>query len=297
MKLYLFLIIISLSTKAFAQQLIDIAINKDTIKEYVTALAHDSMRGRLSGTKQNILAGAYIVKQFKKIGLQQPNTQGYAQEVVVDKKFYGNNIIGVINGYDSTKRDSLIIFSAHYDHIGGGYNGANDNATGVAAMLSLAQYYALYANNAYTLVFVAFTGEEQGMIGSQFFVNTVQPKLIKYNINLEMLGRPVGKTLRPFYYSAYEHNIVHTLNNSLFSVDSTYTDNYFKKDSYHNQNLYKRSDHYSFNNVGVNAITIMLSSPHDKYYHQKTDETITIDFDSMYVVVKAIALATTSLIE
>ncbi len=295
-KIFLIILLCKCTYTNAQVQLVDSIINKETLYQHVSALAHDSMRGRQSGTKQNKAAGEYITSEFKKMGLLTINNIGYAQPVIVAKKYYGNNIIGVIEGLDSIKKDTLIIFSAHYDHIGGSYNGANDNASGVAGMMSLAKYF-MQIDNAYTLLFIAFTGEEHGMIGSQFFVRSINTNFIKLNINLEMLGRPKGNSNMPYFISNKGKQYLNLINENLSSQNDKYGKNYFKPNTFIGQNLELRSDHFSFNQFRVNAFTIMNTSPTDKHYHQTTDETKTLDFDAITNVVKAIALATTPFVE
>jgi Zn-dependent M28 family amino/carboxypeptidase len=291
------------------KEITDSIITKELLKEYVSALAHDSMEGRFSGSIGNIKAALYIAGTFRQLGIPFINAiGGYASAVIKNNESYGYNIIAALPGMDSLKKDSIIIFSAHYDHIGKNlaegnmgariiqpndaiFNGANDNASGVAAVLALAKYYNANPINAYTLIFVAFTGEELGMVGSTEFVKKLTKKQVKNVFNLEMLGRPVGNKVRP-YVTGINKKMVKQLNSNLLSKDSSFGNNFFREDSYLNANLVLRSDNVPFNEHGVNAITIMLSSPTDQYYHTNDDELETLNFNAMQLVVKAIALAT-----
>jgi Peptidase family M28 len=287
-------------TSTFAQQkIIDSLITKEILKEYVTALAHDSMEGRSSGTKGNMDAGVFIANIFEEIGLKKiSGIGGYGDKVMKGKEFYGYNIIGVLDGIDSIKQKDIIIISAHYDHIetnSGGWdkinNGANDNASGTAAVLALATYYKALHSNKYTILFVAFTGEEYGLIGSTELANKLNPNQVHLVINLEMLGRSPSKSIHPFITGSGNSSFVTILNKNLKAKESTYSNYFFENDSYPTQNLVTRSDNYPFNKLGINAYTIMLSSPTDKYYHTNNDETKTLDFNAMLIAVKAIALA------
>lgn len=141
---------------------------------YVSALAHDSMQGRATGSDGMLKAAHFIAEQMKRIGLQIVKTNdGFFQR-------YGKlshwdeheaiNVIGAIPG--TSKPDELVIFSAHYDHIGkikskkdSVFNGANDNASGTALLLQLASYYA-QTKPERTILFIAFSGEELGLKGS-----------------------------------------------------------------------------------------------------------------------------------
>jgi hypothetical protein len=107
-------------------------------------------------------------------------------------RFKASNVCGMIRG--SKKPDSLIVISAHYDHLGGMgdetyFPGANDNASGLAHLLSLAQYYSKNPPS-YSIIFICFAGEEAGLIGSKYFVENSLISLdkIRFLINLDLTG-------------------------------------------------------------------------------------------------------------
>lgn len=276
------------------------------------ALAHDSMQGRLTGTIGLQKAAGYIAGEMEKIGLIKMAgvDNGYLipWERKERKKMYGaENVIGIISG--GSKQDTLIIFSAHYDHLGvlsaqkalpfrtgfrrvkGDtiFNGANDNATGVAAMLELARVYA-QSKPDYTLMFVAFSGEELGLWGSAAFAAKFDNKVVKLNINLEMLGRPLGE--KPFVTEPEEGSEFRDLlNYHLSSNSSDYPKSFFTIDPYPEQRLFERSDNISFYKNGIPAYTIMASNPRDEFYHSSADHAATIQFDEMTRIVQAIAIA------
>ena len=296
------------------------AISEEKLKQHVFAIAHDSMQGRLTGTPEIFNAARYIAACMDSIGLQP--LPGSASGFIIPWKYKMNQILdnhvaGMIRGQE--KCDTMIIFSAHYDHIGVWsqqkatpfgqlskrvkgdtiYNGANDNATGVAAMLELARWF-MQMRPAYTLVFVAFSGEEFGLWGSYDYVTHQGPgiferKKVKLNINLEMLGRP-GKN-RPFVTPpAPPPNILTELNRNLQRLSTSYPKNYFVRDPYPDQNLFRRSDNYSFFEKHVNAYTIMASSPRDQYYHSPADEAESIQYPAMRNIIQAIAFALTPIV-
>jgi len=92
-------------------------------------------------------------------------------------EYDGINVMGALKGNESA--DSIVVFSAHYDHIGmdqpgyyvedSVYNGANDNASGVSTIIELAKYYSALKGNKYTILFIAFSGEEMGLLGSEYW--------------------------------------------------------------------------------------------------------------------------------
>lgn len=289
------------------------------LKQHVSALSHDSMGGRFSGSAGMVKSASYISVEMDAVGLHPylEHDTGrfliYWDTVLQGKSYWGYNVAGVLPG---VIKDTAIIFSAHYDHIGvqatqkalpfGAYsrrtkgdtiyNGANDNATGVAALLCLARHFASMPPPHYTLIFVAFSGEELGLVGSDQFAASLASDLpIMYNINLEMLGRPKGTGVfvtEPDKYTAFRQD----LNKILFEQDREYKRNYFGVDPFANQNLFERSDNFSFYKRGIPGYTIIASDPRDRYYHHTGDELGTIEFEEMGKIVEAIKLAVKPLV-
>lgn len=158
------------------------AIEQPRILDDIKYLAADTLAGRFTGTPGADTAAAYIQRRFQQVGLQAPasgwfqefKVEGGAAQKVAAAGSVGRNVIGLLPGSDPVLRDEVIIVGAHYDHLGGGafgaldpdstgkpHNGADDNASGVAAIINLAQRMA--ANPpARTIIFVAFSGEEAG---------------------------------------------------------------------------------------------------------------------------------------
>lgn len=167
-----------------------------------------------------------------------------------EKKHPTNNIVGIIEG--SLHPDSFLVISAHYDHLGlMGKNtyfpGANDNASGISMLLDLARYYSLHKPK-YSIIFIAFSAEEAGLLGSKYFVKNspVDLKAIKFVVNLDMVGTGEGG-IAVVNATVYEDkfSVIDSLNQK---------NNYFK-------NIKKRgkaanSDHYSFTEANVPAFFI-----------------------------------------
>ena len=185
------------------------------IKKDVTFLASDDLEGRQTGTKGEKKAANYISKRFEEIGLAKKGTNGFLQpfsfkpktnpheevkfDVNGDGTITGNNVIGFLDN----KVENTVIIGAHYDHLGFGgegslyrdsiktiHNGADDNASGIALMLNLAaKLKENNINNNY--LFMAFSGEEMGLLGSNYFVKnpTIDTKKVSYMINMDMVGR------------------------------------------------------------------------------------------------------------
>jgi len=308
----LFQFLFSFSLAKGQSSLIDSLFHTDSIRHLVSVLASDSLKGRLTGTTESLMAADFIADEFKKAGLSSiAGNDGFFQEV----KIGWFNVVGAIMG--KSKPGQLIVFSAHYDHVGSVntnpypwagsqsgvekgdtiYNGANDNASGVSAVISLAKYFKALNNNERTLIFVAFTGEELGLLGSKYFVADCKPDSIIAVVNIEMIGRGQFSNSNPFVTGYEKSDLIDILNRNYRSVPGKKREkNFFNIDKNTNESLFTRSDNFSFAVKGVPAHTIMVTSASDEYYHNLNDETKTLDFNLMKKVIRAIAIGTTGLI-
>lgn len=184
-----------------------------TLKEDIYILASDDFMGRETGTEGERLAAEYIIKEFREIGIKPlPGMKDYRQAFpfsanphfnAEDGHPTGDNNMGHnIMGYLDNDSESYILIGAHYDHLGMGgpfsrepdvvavHNGADDNASGVASLFSIARHLKskdLESN----ILFVAFSGEEFGLWGSKYLVDhlPVDRESIRFMINLDMVGR------------------------------------------------------------------------------------------------------------
>lgn len=184
------------------------------LKQHIDTLSSAKFEGRKSGTKGDTLAAYYIRDEFRKItDLMLPVDDGLQNVAFTvenkDKKQVINsfNVVGIVKAQKRKNIDGqYVIIGAHYDHIGvnkdGSINyGADDNASGVAYVIELARRYAAMKNDLrYDMIFVAFTGEEMGWIGSTFYTEHPIAPLDKCKamINFDMLGRMTnnGITIR-----------------------------------------------------------------------------------------------------
>jgi Zn-dependent M28 family amino/carboxypeptidase len=264
-------------------------ITKNALYETIFFLASDTMKGRNTGTKEIDSAAQYIANKFEEAGLFSiAENNDYFQDFIITTSKGGvkaTNVMGVIPRKDTTQ-DSIVIISAHYDHIGNGnngamktnvsdsiYNGANDNASGVASLIEIAKYYTLLNENKYAIVFIAFTAEEWGLVGSRYESGLLNSSLIKAVINLDMIGRPINKRFQKCMVVTNNSGpIIKKLNKTLQT-----TKKYFIEDQYPLENLNLRADHASFPNC-KNAFTLICTSPKDEFYHAPDDTIDTIDF-------------------
>jgi hypothetical protein len=215
--------------------------------------------------------------------------------------YYANaeyNIVGMLPGRSMPKE--VILFSAHYDHEGvfqrgkkkdSILNGANDNASGVTALIMLAKYFAQKNDNERTILFCAFAGEELGLLGSKDFVNYVDPASIIAGINIEMIGIPqYGKN--NIFITGYDRSSLPAiLEKQLLTTPVS-----VKAGPSEEKELFKRSDNFPFAEKGVPAHSIMSSDDDDKCYHQPCDEVKRINIPHLTTIVQAITVATRTLI-
>jgi aminopeptidase YwaD len=172
------------------------------LQTHVSILAADSLEGRGLGTQGKIMAKNYIAGHFESFGLS-PYDEDFFQDFELRIQLVnvlGTNVVGYLPGSDPMLKDEFIVIGAHYDHLGYVYrqnekiiyNGADDNASGTAAVIELARYFAENRESiGRSIIFIAFDAEESGLIGAKRFVseNTVfNINDIKMMFSLDMVG-------------------------------------------------------------------------------------------------------------
>jgi hypothetical protein len=258
-------------------------ITKEECKEIVSVLASDEYEGRKPGTDGDEKTISYVEDQFRKIGLDPINENGYRQSFIYPAKrptIETSNVVGIIEGAD----DTCILLGAHMDHLGKSsrnriYNGADDNASGVSALIEIAE--AFVESNVvpkHTLIFVAFNAEEMGLIGSQFYVSYPVRPLDKLTlmINLDMVGRLDGKDELDLQSS----RISKDLRKLIDKLDDNYP---FDFDL---TRAGSRSDHANFANQEI-PVLFFHTGGHN-LYHTTGDEIDTLDFDGLEKLTKFI---------
>lgn len=257
--------------------------------DMVTYLSDDSLEGRGMGTKGGLIAGTMIVRQFEKQDMipfyHRTFSQSFSKDTII-----GRNIIGVVRArYYS---DKYIVISAHYDHFGilGGkiYNGADDNASGVAMLLTLSRYFsALRAEGKgvpVNIIFAAFDGKEHNMAGSDFFIKNlpVSTRDIVCNINLDQIGSTLappakdsnyvlvlGTKSNVSYKRAIEAARIRMINPISINYD-------FYGSATFAEIFYKTSDHYSFAKTRIPAL--LFTSGIHMHTYKPTDDHYFINF-------------------
>nr|WP_321221349.1 M28 family peptidase [uncultured Psychroserpens sp.] len=269
-----------------------------TIKDDVAFLADDKLEGRQTGSNGEKAAAEYIAKRFKDLGLKAKGTKGYLQAfsfkpktdphqevnytiVDGDSTITGTNVIGFLDN----DAEHTIIIGAHYDHLGYGaegslfrgdkkeiHNGADDNASGVAVMLNLAQKLKS-ANTGNNYLFMAFSGEEMGLLGSNFFNKepTIELSKINYMLNMDMVGRLKQDSTLAVYgvgTSPILKQVVKA-NNSKFKIIE-------------NESGVGPSDHTSFYNSNIPVLHFFTGQHKD--YHKPGDDTEKLNYKGMEMI-------------
>lgn len=250
-------------------------IDSQLLKD-VEILSSDAYQGRKTGTKGAEMARAYIIDRFKKLGLKSyPQHVNYAQEFSFNSrsgaKINGTNMIGYIAG----KGNNVIVVSAHYDHLGvinnEVFNGADDNASGTAGLLKIAEYFSKNRPNT-TIIFAAFDAEEMGLQGAKAFVANppVPVNTLTLNLNMDMIGHSDKNELYvcgTFKYPELKKFIDTTRTN--IKVILGHDDPKLGHDDWTNQ-----SDQGAFNAKNIPFLYFGVEDHKD--YHKASDEFSTI---------------------
>lgn len=271
---------------------------QNKILEDVTFLADDKLEGRQTGTEGEKAAAAYLVQRFQELDLEPKGTDGYIQmfnfkpktnphedvkftEVLSDSTIVGRNVLGFIDN----KSDQTVVIGAHYDHLGYGgegslfrgdekaiHNGADDNASGVALMLNLAsKLRATNVNNNY--LFIAFSGEEMGLLGSNYFVKnaTIDVAKMNYMINMDMVGKMNADSTLAVYGVGTSPRFKQALtaNNQFFKLVE-------------NESGIGPSDHTSFY-LGDVPVLHFFTGQHEDY-HKPGDDASKLNYEGMNMI-------------
>lgn len=168
---------------------------------HIKYLASAELEGRGLGSAGLEKAGQYIAELFRGVGLEPAGENGaYFQTWEAplgpeQKPVTLRNVVGMIRGKNPGLRDQVLVLCAHYDHLGNSYPGADDNASGVGVMLELAQALAKNLKPERSILFIGFTGEESGLLGSAYFVEQLKNgrlplfKTVTAVVNLDTVGR------------------------------------------------------------------------------------------------------------
>jgi Zn-dependent M28 family amino/carboxypeptidase len=269
------------------------------LKEWVSFLASNQMRGRSNGSPEMKTASEWIADKFKENGLKPfDSIANYIQNYTFtsrQKTVNERNIIGFIEGADPKLKNEYIILSAHFDHIGvrrnsmqdSIYNGADDNAAGTCALIGIARTLKKSGlKPGRSIIFAAFSGEESGMRGSRYFVShsPILLKNIYADLNFEMIGHSE-------YLGKGNYYMTGCLNSNLDDLIGDYNKNTeFKLIDTISlaNNLFYSSDNIAFSRItAADGITTGIPSgtfattTMAEYIHKPSDEVELFDFDNM----------------
>ncbi|WP_109435242.1 M20/M25/M40 family metallo-hydrolase [Aquimarina sp. AU119] len=256
------------------------------VADIMNFLASDELGGRDTGSEGLEKAAQFIEGEFKKYGIA-PYFDTYRNAFDV-KGTATYNMVGYLKGTDVTLSNEFIILGAHFDHIGTGKevngdtiaNGANDNAAGSSAVISLAKQFAQLKNNKRSILFVLFGAEERGLLGSAHLAEVLKEKNINLYtmVNFEMIGVPLNDKSYKAYITGFEmSNMAQKINDYAGSELIGYL---AKAKEFQ---LFRRSDNYPFYEqfkVPCQTISTFDFTNYD-YYHHVDDEVSEMNFEFM----------------
>ena len=275
------LFLIGASCLMFSQE-----VSKKRVIEILSHLASDEMKGREIGTPENDSAAFYIAENFAENKLDYCIGDSY----LVPFEYKGKivyNICAIKKG----KTEKTLALSAHFDHIGTSekpgdqvFNGADDNASGVTAVIGLADYFKTTESD-FTLMYLAFNGEEKGMKGSKAIVENLSLQEQQQNIaalfNFEMVATVSQFGTNSLYMTGDEFSDV----DELFNLQAL-NNLKIQPDPYIGQQLFYRSDNVSFVKKKIIAHSFStVDMTKAKHYHQLNDDLEIVDFDNLTEII------------
>lgn len=263
------------------------AIPLSETEEILTTLSADEMEGREFGTPGMEKAAAWVESYLKEAGIKSFFAYSYQDTVTINGRKTAN-VVGLIGSRDDTKE--YILLGAHLDHIGKAksgsdliYNGANDDASGVTAVLQIAKQLQKTHPDANVIV-ALFTAEESGLLGSAYLAKRLKglQVKIKYMLNFEMIGKAMTIGQSKVYITGYrKSNLAAVMNELAGKTFATYLQ---EENEYQ---LFMRSDNYSFYEIyKVPCHTIStFDFKNYPYYHELKDEASQLDIDHMNKII------------
>jgi hypothetical protein len=279
-------------------------ITANSLRGDVSFLASDLLEGRDTPSRGLDIAGEYIAAQFRRLGLEPAGDDGYFQSVVLwpedPDSPKSRNVAAILRGSDPQLKDTYVMLSAHYDHAGLAqtgedriFNGANDDASGTASVLEVANALAaLHPRPKRSVLFILFSGEEKGLLGSRYYVEHPLVSLDKTvaDLNLEQLGRtdaPDGPHLRVANVTGFDFSdMTPVLVDAGKRVGVAVS-----KDAKASDKYFELSDNEPLAKAGIPAHTLSVTYEFPDE-HAVGDEWQKIDYDNMAKVDQAVGIAT-----
>ena len=266
-------------------------VAEENVIKTLSYLTSDELEGRDSGSEGIEKAAVYLENLLKENGVK-PYFKTYRDTLSnFDKPAF--NIVGFIEGTDKKLKNEFVVIGAHYDHIGmlqNGVNGdvivngANDNATGTTAVTEVAKYFAKFKNNKRSILFVFFSAEEKGLLGSKHLAAKLKEQKMDlyFMFNFEMIGVPMKDKGMDFYLTGFgKSNMATTMNEyageklvGYLPIETKYM-------------LFRASDNYPFfTEFNVPAQTVStFDFENFQFYHQPDDEFELMDTKHMTNVI------------
>lgn len=290
----------------------------DELREIVSVLAADSLEGRSTGTPGSARASRFLAERMRRYGLEAAGDSGYYQKVPYQRTTPGPdtpglrlapagakdtaggelitdyNLIGLVRGSDPAVRDQAVVLGAHFDHVGIGkpvagdsiYNGADDDASGVAVVMAAARALAKQPARR-SVIFLLTSGEESGVLGTQYYLRRPIFALNRTmaDLQVEMVGRPdsLAGGSGKLWLTGYERS---SMGESFAKAGIPVV-----PDPRPDFRFFERSDNIVFALEGIPAHTLSSFSLHPDY-HQPSDEVDRIDFHHLQQAADAVIRAT-----
>jgi Zn-dependent M28 family amino/carboxypeptidase len=265
-------------------------VSEDNVIKTLAYLTSDELEGRDSGSKGIEKASIYLENLLKENGIK-PYFKTY-RDTLSNYNKMSYNVVGYIEGTDSKLKNEFVIIGAHYDHIGkiasvngddiG--NGANDNASGTTAVTEVAKYFAKFKSNKRSILFVFFSAEEKGLLGSRHLAAKLKEQKLDlyFMFNIEMIGVPMKDKGMDFYLTGFgKTNMAAKINEyagekliGYLPIETKYM-------------LFRASDNYPFfTEFNVPAQTVStFDFENFEFYHQPDDEFELMDTKHMAQVI------------
>lgn len=297
-------------------------ITPNGLRGDVSFLASDLLEGRDSPSRGLDIAAEYIASDFRRMGLEPIAGDSFFQAVPIPAHRrkaednagsestgtgnvgMANNVAGILRGSDPELKNTYVILSAHYDHLGVAtsgtdrvFNGANDDASGTASVLEIANALAaLHPRPKRSVLVILFCGEEKGLLGSRYYAShpLVPLEQTIAQINLEQMGRtdsPEGPHLNMMNVTGFDYSTIPSL-----LVDSgKRVQISVIKDAQASEAYFRRSDNGPLADAGIPAHTVSVTYEFPDY-HAVGDEWQKLDYANMAHVDQAVAIATLRLV-
>lgn len=279
-------------------------ISANSLRGHLSFLASDLLEGRGTPSRGLDLAAEYIAAQFRRAGLEPAGGDGYFQTTTMpargtDAPQKVRNVVGLLRGSDPALKDTYVLVSAHYDHLGMNpslegdqiYNGANDDGSGTVSVIELASAIAAMKEwPKRSIVFMAFYGEERGLLGSTYYGKNPIFPLAKTvaAVNLEHMGRTddtEGERKGEMVMTGFDYSEV----GPLFEEAGKLAGVKVGKHPRNSDAFFGASDNLALARVGIPSHTLCTSFIFPDY-HKVGDHWDKVDYDNLAKVLRGVAL-------